>query len=179
MSNVAFKVYQRDTKENLKNMRKSGQVPCIIYGEFLEESIPVKMNKPELINMLKANYSGSIIPFDLDGKPFNCVVKEVQRSNINEILHMDLQYVKPNEVIKMSIPVKYFGQENLELKRLVLETFNQSIELQGNVEEIPEFIEINVADMNFNDKLLVKDIAIPESVTVLSNPDTILAIVHS
>lgn len=179
MSNVAFKVYERNTKENLRNMRNSGLIPCIIYGEFLKESIPVKMNKYELINMIKSNYSGSIINFDLSGKSFNCVVKEIQKDFNNEIIHMDLQYVKPNEVIKMSIPVKYCGQENLELRRLVLETFNQSIELQGNVEEIPEFIELNVANMNFNDKLLIKDIAIPESVTVLSNPDTILAVVNS
>ncbi|RDY24314.1 50S ribosomal protein L25 [Romboutsia maritimum] len=178
MSNVVFKVYDRNTKENLKKMRKSGQVPCIIYGEFLPESIPAKMQRSELIKMLNSNYSGSIITLNLNDKNFNCVIKEVQKNNDNEIIHIDLQYVKANEVIKMSIPVRYFGQENLELQRLVLETFNPFIDLQGDVEEIPEYFEFDVSNMKFNDKLLVKDMDIPESVTLLSNPDTILAVVN-
>ena len=42
---------------------------------------------------------------------------------------------KPNERIKMKIPIKFSGQENLESKRLVLETHITSIELQGDVEK--------------------------------------------
>lgn len=178
MSNVAFKVYKRNTKENLKKLRKSGQIPCVIYGEFLKDSIPVKIDKNEALKMLSTNYSGSIIKFDLDNESFNCVVKELQRDNNRELIHIDLQYVKPNEVIKMSIPVRLFGQESLELRRLVLETFNLSLDLQGDVEEIPEYIELDVSNMNFNDKLLVKDVPIPKSVSVLTNPETILAVVR-
>ena len=128
--------------------------------------------------MLRKNNSGSIIQVNLDGKKLNCVVKEVQKNNLKEIIHVDLQYTKPNEVIKMRIPVRSIGQEALESKRLILQTYNSFIDLQGSVEEIPEFIEINVSDMKFEDKIFVEDIAIPESVIVLTDPKTLLAVVN-
>ena len=122
MSNIAFKVYERNIKEDQKKLRKTGQIPGIIY---------------------------------------------------------DLQYVKPNEVIKMRIPVKCVGQSALESKRLLLETYNSFIDFQGDVEKIPEYIEVNVAEMNFEDKIFVKDIAVPKGVTVLTDPKTLLAVVNS
>lgn len=53
MSNLAFKVYDRNVKENQNKLRKVGQVPGIIYGEFLGETIPVKMCNAELQRVLR------------------------------------------------------------------------------------------------------------------------------
>lgn len=179
MENSAFTVYKRDAKANQKRLRKSGQTPGIIYGEFLKTSIPIRIPTKSLKKLLKTNNSGSIIAIDVEGTILNCVVKEIQKNSLHEILHVDLQYTKPNEVIKMRIPVKPIGQEALEAKRLVLETHNSFIDLQGSVEKIPEYIEIDVTDMKFEDKILVEDIAIPKDVTVLTNPKTLLAVVNS
>lgn len=177
MSNKVFNVYERDVKANKNQLRKSGQIPGIIYGEFLDKSIPVSMKDSDLRRMLSVNNSGSIIEFNLDGKSLNCVVKEVQRNNLNEFIHIDLQYTKPNEVIKLKIPVRYVGQENLVPRRLVLETTNNFIEFQGSVEKIPEYIEINAGSMQMNDKVFIEDIHIPEGVVVLDNPKTLLCAV--
>lgn len=179
MSNIAFKVYERNVKINQSKLRKTGQIPGIIYGEFLDSAIPIKMCNAELNRMLRKNKSGSIIDVELNNKNFNCVVKEVQKNNLHEILHVDLQYIKPNEVIKMRIPIKTIGQEYLESKRLTLETHNLFIDLQGNVEKIPESIEINVADMQADDKIFIEDIVIPQEVTILTDPKTLLAVVSS
>ena len=61
MSNIFYSVKKRDAKSNNNSIRKSGQVPGIIYGEFLEKSIPITMKAPELNKMLRSNNSGSII----------------------------------------------------------------------------------------------------------------------
>lgn len=179
MSNTAFKVYERNAKTNQKKLRNSGQVPGIIYGEFLDDSIPVQMCNAELKRMLRKNNSGSIIEVNLENKKFNCVVKEIQKNNLHEIVHVDFQYTKANEVIKMRIPIKYIGQDSLHSKRLILESHNSFIDLQGDVEKIPEYIEIDVSDMNFDDKKYIKDICIPEDILVLTDPDTLLAIISN
>lgn len=75
MSNVAFKVYERNIKENTNKLRKTGQIPGIIYGEFLDNTISIKISNAEFKKMVRENNSGSIIQIDLDGKNMNCVVK--------------------------------------------------------------------------------------------------------
>lgn len=179
MSNIALNVMERNTEVNINGLRKSGQTPGIIYGEFLDNAIPIQINNAELKRMLRKNNNGSIIKVDFNNKKLSCVVKEVQKNQRQEILHVDLQYTKPNEVIKMRIPIKCVGQENLELQRLLLETYNLFLDLQGSVEDIPEFIEVNVAEMGFNDKLFAEDISIPENIAVLTDPKTLLAIVSN
>lgn len=179
MSNLAFKVYDRNVKENQNKIRKTGQIPGIIYGEFLDKNIPVKMGNAELRRILSTNSSGSIIKVSLEDRVLNCVVKEVQKNERHEIIHVDFQYIKPNEVIKMRIPIKFIGQDLLESKRLTLETHNLYIDLQGNVEKIPESIELDASSMQLDDKIFIKDIIIPKEISILSEPETLLAVVSS
>ncbi|MGG7179108.1 50S ribosomal protein L25 [Clostridium paraputrificum] len=179
MTNLAYKVSNRTMTENIKQLRRDGQLPGIIYGEFLQESIPVKMPRLSLVNLLKNNSKGSIIPIDVDNKIKNCVVKEVQKNNIGEIIHIDFQYVKDNEIIKMNIPVKFIGQENLESRRLVLQTQIPTLEFQGPVEKIPEYIQIDVSTLNFEDKVLAKDIKISDEIVLITDENALLAVVNA
>lgn len=179
MTQLAFKINKRSLNNKARSLRKTGQVPGIIYGEFLDKSIPVQIDNGKLTKLLTSNSKGSIIPLNVDDELRNCVVKDIQQNHCGEIIHIDFQYVKDNEVIKMKIPVKYLGQENLELKRLVLENYTPSLEFQGEVEKIPEYIEINVSQMNFEDKILAKDISIPDGITLITEPETLLAIVNA
>ncbi|WP_252238148.1 50S ribosomal protein L25 [Clostridium sp. VAP51] len=177
MSNLTFKVYERSVKENKKALRRTGLIPCVIFGEFLKESIPVKMPTGEFNKMITNNNSGSIITLNLNDKKINCVVKEIQKLSPSKILHVSFQSVKPNEKIKMRIPIKYIGQENLETKRLLLETFTPFIDFQGDVEKIPEFLEVNVSEMSCEDKLFVEDVTVPDDVLVTTDPKTLLAVI--
>lgn len=179
MSNLSFTVYPRSIESNQKQLRKSGYIPGIIYGEFLDNPISIQMNNSQLKNLLRKNNSGSIIEVNLDNNKYNCVVKEIQRNNMLEILHVDFQYAKTNEVIKMRIPITFIGQEALESKRLLLETYNSFIDLKGSVEDIPEYIEVNVANMNFDDKIFIENITIPKGVTVLTESKNLLATISS
>lgn len=178
MSQLAFEIKERCLSEKNKNLRKNGEIPGIIYGEFLKESIPVKMEKSNLLRLLKSNSKGSILKLNLKDKTRNCVVKHVQKDNTTgEILHVDFQYVKENEVIKMKIPVSYEGVAQLTSRKLVLQTYLSELEMQGDVEKIPEFIKVDVSQMNFDDKLSAGDIKLPEEIRLITEADTLLAVV--
>ena len=79
----------------------------------------------------------------------------------------------------MRIPVKFIGQDLLESKRLTLETHNLYIDLQGDVEKIPESIELDASNMQLDDKVFIEDVVIPKDITVLNDPKTLLAVVSS
>ena len=179
MSQAAIEINERCLNESKKRLRREGQVPGIIYGEFLENTIPIKVDNSKLIKLLRYNSKGSILKLKLKDEVKLCVVKQVQKDTVtSEILHVDFQYVKKNEVIKMSIPVNYIGRENLESKRLILETFLQELEVQGAVEKIPEYIDLDVSNLNYEDKIFVKDIELPNEVKLLTEEENLLAVVN-
>ena len=177
MSELAFKVEEKLVNEKAKAIRKKGQTPGVIYGEFLDNPISIKIANTQLPKILKTHLTSSVVPLEVNNDVKNCVIKDIQKDVYGKIIHVDFQYVKANEVIKLKVPVTFEGQGALETNRLVLETFASEIEVQGAVEKLPEKIEIDVSNKKFEDKILAKDISLPEGVHLVTAEDTLLALV--
>lgn len=177
MSELAFKVEEKLVNEKAKAIRKKGQTPGVIYGEFLDNPISIKIANTQLPKILKTHLTSSVVPLEVNNDVKNCVIKDIQKDVYGKIIHVDFQYVKANEVIKLKVPVTFEGQGALETNRLVLETFASEIEVQGAVEKLPEKIEIDVSNKKFEDKILAKDITLPEGIHLVTAEDTLLALV--
>ena len=90
MEAKTFKVYQRTKNEKINQLRKNKEIPCVIYGKSLEQSLLIKIDKSELIRMLNSKNVNSLITFRLNRKRLKCLIKEVQKDNNHDILHIDL-----------------------------------------------------------------------------------------
>lgn len=177
MSELAFKVEEKLVNEKAKAIRKKGQTPGVIYGETLENPISIKIANTQLPKIFKTHLTSSVVPLEVNNDVKNCVIKDIQKDMYGKVIHVDFQYVKANEIIKLKVPVTFEGQGALETNRLVLETFASEIEVQGAVEKLPEKIEIDVSNKKFEDKILAKDITLPEGVHLVTAEDTLLALV--
>ena len=177
MSELAFKVEEKLANEKAKAIRRNGQTPGVIYGEFLDNPISIKIANTQLPKILKTHLTSSVVPLEVNNDVKNCVIKDIQKDMYGKIIHVDFQYVKANEVIKLKVPVTFEGQSALETNKLVLETFASEIEVQGAVEKLPEKIDIDVSDKKFEDKILAKDVTLPEGVHLVTAEDTLLAVV--
>lgn len=177
MSELAFKVEEKLANEKAKAIRRNGQTPGVIYGEFLDNPISIKIANTQLPKILKTHLTSSVVSLEVNNDVKNCVIKDIQKDMYGKIIHVDFQYVKANEVIKLKVPVTFEGQAALETNRLVLETFASEIEVQGAVEKLPEKIDIDVSDKKFEDKILAKDVTLPEGVHLVTAEDTLLAVV--
>lgn len=177
MSELAFKVEEKLANEKAKAIRRNGQTPGVIYGEFLDNPISIKIANTQLPKILKTHLTSSVVSLEVNNDVKNCVIKDIQKDMYGKIIHVDFQYVKANEVIKLKVPVTFEGQSALETNKLVLETFASEIEVQGAVEKLPEKIDIDVSNKKFEDKILAKDVTLPEGVHLVTAEDTLLAVV--
>ncbi|MDS0525353.1 50S ribosomal protein L25 [Clostridium sp. SHJSY1] len=179
MTSLAFEVSERESNEKLNPLRKNGQVPCIIYGGSLKKNIPIKIKMNELLKLISSNTSSSLISLKINGKTKTCVIKEIQKDIYGKVIHADFQAVRKNEVIRLKIPVTFLGEEDLENKRLVLETFSHEIEVQGVASSMPETLEFDVSNMNFEDKVLANNIKLPKGISLITDSEILLAIAAS
>lgn len=178
MPQAAVKIMERSVHEKVKALRRKGNIPGIIYGQYLDNPTTIKIVGPSLNKLLKDNSKGTIVRLNLNDKIDNYIVKHVQKNALTgDILHVDFQYISKNEVVKMKIPVEYVGVKDLETKKLYLNVTISEIEMQGDAEEIPEYIKIQVSQMEYGHKIFASSINLPDGVKLLTNPDVILAIV--
>ena len=172
MQNLGFDISERTEKG--KKVRTKGEVPCVIYGESLDKSISCKIPRKEMLKLLSSP-KNSVLSLNLDGTIEKCVLKEVQRDTFGEIIHLDFQYVRKGDTIKLKVPVSYTGQGFLESKGLLLESIVSEVQLQGHPEEIPENIKVDVSGLNYGDEIFAKDFSIPAVLKSDVSDDTLVA----
>lgn len=172
MDNLVFNICERSEKGN--KLRRNGEIPCIIYGNDRNKSLAVKMTKKEMIRLLKYPKS-SIVSLRLNGVLKKCIVKEMQQDAFGKIIHIDFQSISKGELVKLKIPVIFYGQEALEAKGLLLESFVNEVELQGEVGKFPDNISIDVSKLEEGNQILVRDLPISKDMVIEGNVDLAVA----
>jgi large subunit ribosomal protein L25 len=159
-----------------KRLRDSGFIPGVIYGHK-EAVVPVTLPKKEVVNHL--DRGAHLFDLSLDGKSEKVLVKEVQYDHLGmEVLHVDFARVSLDERVEVTVPLELRGTPKGEAEGAVLQQIMSEIEVECLVTEIPEAIRHNVADLNKDDVLHVRDLKLPPGVKVLVDGDQIVATVR-
>ena len=172
MESVVFNVSERNEKG--KKVRMHGEVPAVLYGSHLDNTVSIKITRKDMYKLLTLAKS-SILSLKLNGHIENCVVKELQKDSFGKVIHIDFQDTKKDEKIKMKIPVVFDGQSTLEGRQLLLEVLISEVELYGEADKLPENIKCNVGELNIGDKIFIKDLVIPEGMRLDVDENAIVA----
>ena len=172
MESVVFNVSERNEKG--KKVRMHGEVPAVLYGSHLDNTVSIKITRKDMYKLLTLAKS-SILSLKLNWHIENCVVKELQKDSFGKVIHIDFQDIKKDEKIKMKIPVVFDGQSTLEGRQLLLEVLISEVELYGEADKLPENIKCNVGELNIGDKIFIKDLVIPEGMRLDVDENAIVA----
>ena len=172
MESIVLNVSERNEKG--KKVRMHGEVPAVLYGSHLDNTVSIKITRKDMYKLLTLAKS-SILSLKLNGHIENCVVKELQKDSFGKVIHIDFQDIKKDEKIKMKIPVVFDGQSTLEGRHLLLEVLISEVELYGEADKLPENIKCNVGELNIGDKIFIKDLVIPEGMRLDVDENAIVA----
>ena len=167
--------------KQVNQLRREGKLPAIIYGHKVDPK-PITLDLREATKVLSTTTSSSLITVILEGKEYPSLVREKQ---INFILgtlkHIDFLTVSLTEKIRASVSVVFEGEAPVvkEFNAILSSGLNQ-IEIEAYPKDLPESFIVDVSILKeLGDSILVKDIAIPENVTVLSDPEEMILFASS
>lgn len=178
MSQKVFTIMPRKSNENLSVLRHKGIIPGIMYGQSLKESIPIEIPLLTLQTIL-SDTTTLIFPLVLEDETYQCVLRDFQTDRLHtEILHVDFQFVKAEEVIKMQIPMAYEGIERLRNKKYILEKAVSKIPVKGPVNGLPESFVVDTSALDQGSKIFACDLNLPDGIELLLHPETIIATIQ-
>lgn len=152
-----------------RRARLQNKVPAVVYHSGVEAT-PLSVDK---ISLNKALRTGQMIfEVNVEDKNQFVLVKEIQYHPVtDEIMHIDFQKVKEDEKISLEVAIRSAGEaQGVKLGGLLVQMLN-SVTIKCKPAEIPEFLEIDVTDMEMNTNLFVKDITLPSDVEMLTAED--------
>ena len=163
----------------LKQMRREGFVPSVIYGGGSENK-NVKVHAKTFRDMLNHAVSDSIlVNLDLEGSGTQLAfLQDVQHNAITgEILHVDFLAVNENSSITASLPLELTGEAVGVAGGGSLEQMLHSLEISCLPKDLPESIQADVSALDIGDVLNIGELALPEGVTPALNDDVVVALV--
>ncbi|HUS91663.1 MAG TPA: 50S ribosomal protein L25 [Phycisphaerae bacterium] len=153
-------------------LRDKGLIPAIIYGHN-ELPQPVTLGEHDL--ELALQHGERLLQVDVDGQVQNVLVKDVQWDTFGHVaLHVDLFRVSLDDRVEVTVPVILRGTPAGEADGGVLQQSTMDITIECTVVSIPEEIRVRVNDLKVDDSLQLKDIALPEGMTLLDDGDIVL-----
>ncbi len=181
MSLIQATIRNTKTSGELKALRKSGNVPGIIYGgENANEKI--SLSKKEVKNLInKENFLSNVISIKLDEKEQKVLPREISFDAISdEPTHIDfLRIVKGSKII-LEIPVRFINNElSPGLKRGgVLNIVRRKVELKCPTENIPTELVVDLEGLEIGTSIKISSISLPENVTpTIQGRDFVIATV--
>jgi large subunit ribosomal protein L25 len=164
-----------------RRLRKQGFIPGVLYGRG--EPVAISVEERELRRALTgAAGLHSILDVEIDGKGSThaSILKDYQVDKVRGfVTHIDLQEVRLDQTIQASVSVHLVGGEDAPGVREggVLSQPLREVNAEALPLEVPEHIDLDVSHMGAGDTLRVGDITVPDGVTLLDDPETVIATV--
>jgi large subunit ribosomal protein L25 len=176
---IKLKAKKRDKlgRKN-KQLRKQGILPAVLYGGGVE-STPLEINLKEFEKVFREAGTSSLISLDVKGKEYQVLIHEISKDPLTgAFLHVDFYSPSKKKETTVEIPLIFEGIEEVQKESggNVLKEI-QEVEVKGLAYNLPREIKVDVSSLkNFEDRILVKDIKIPEGNTILREKEDIVAI---
>jgi large subunit ribosomal protein L25 len=167
---------QPDGSRSARRLRREGQVPGVIYGGGAE---PTHFSVDGRILRNTLAHSGAILEVTLDGgKAAPVLVKDVQRHPVRgHAVHVDLLRVRMDQVIQTTVTLELTGADEAPgvTEGGVLTQETREVTIEALPGDIPDVIRHDASGLEMNATLTLDAIGAPRGVTLLDDPETVVA----
>ncbi|NLP37340.1 MAG: 50S ribosomal protein L25/general stress protein Ctc [Firmicutes bacterium] len=167
------------TKGQLKELRKAGLVPGVVYGQK-EEPIAIAVDAKDINAILNSpTGTNTLVDLSLDGEPATVIMKELTRDILvsDRYLHVDFLRISLTERLELQIPIVLVGDAAGVKEGGILQQSLREVTLKCLPTNIPEQIELDVSELQMGESLTVADLIMPEDTEVVSELDEVVVTV--
>lgn len=157
-------------------VRVEGLVPAVVYGLGVD-NVSVAVSQRELVHILSGGSGmNTLITLSIDGTEELAIARELQRHPVKgNVIHVDFVRVRADQTIQAEIPVHLTGEAEGAVRGGVLEQLVHTLTVEAKPSDFPPAIEHDVSALEIGGQVYVRDLTVPNGVTVLQNPDELVA----
>jgi large subunit ribosomal protein L25 len=155
-----------------RRLRREHKVPAIIYGSEID-SQPITLSHHQVIRRLEneAFYS-HVLVINVDGKNEEAILRDIQRHPSKpQILHMDFLRVSKDKVLHVHVPLHLINEEKcvgVKLGGGIISKIITEVEVACLPKDLPEYLEVDVIDLNVGDSIHLTELKLPEGIHLLA-----------
>ena len=161
-------------------MRKAGNVPGVVYGPALKNTMIVCSGK-EIQNVYVQAGESTLVHVDVEGKTVPCLIHDISFDPVSsKIDHIDLYAVDMTKKVTAHVPVYFTGvSPAVKTQGGILVTVHSQVEVTCLPADLPSSFTIDIGSLeNFRDTITVAKIDVPSGVTIKNDPSMVIVTVQ-
>lgn len=163
-----------------RRFRKEGLTPAVFYGRG-EEAIPLSVNGVDLTKIIKTQKENIFIKLLIEGDKHLeklTLIKELQIEPVSRRLtHVDFYAIRMDHKLTVDIPLRFVGTPIGVENGGELQHLKREMKVSCLPSALPDFIDVDVRDLDIGSSIKVQDLQVPDGVEVLDPGDVGVATV--
>jgi large subunit ribosomal protein L25 len=154
-----------------RRLRHQGKIPAVIYGGQKDPAALTLDHAPIMHAAETESFYSSILEISVaDGSKQKVVVRDVHHHPFKmQIMHLDFLRVSALEILKISVPIHYINEDESEAGKasgVIIQHLVTEVEIAALPANLPEYLEVDLAELEDGDVVLLTDIKLPEGVEI-------------
>lgn len=175
ITDLAAQVRKEQKKGPARRLRQQGFVPAIFYGGSTE-NISLAIKSSDLLKLHKDKKDHAFIKLIIDdgGKKVEklSLIKELQTQPLTgKLYHADFYEVDMKKKLAFEVTLNFVGKAIGVENGGELQHIKREIKVLCLPADLPDHINVDITAIEIGHSIKVKDIAVPETMTVLDPPD--------
>ena len=165
-----------------RRLRRAGKLPGILYGANQDAQVIELDHSAIMLQLRHEAFHASILTMNIDGTKQNVLLRDIQMHPWKrEVLHIDFQRVDAKQKIHMRVPLHFINAElapGVKLGGGIVNHVISELEISCLPADLPEFVEVDVAELELGDSVHLSDLKLPsgvESVQLGRDDDAVVA----
>ncbi len=151
-----------------RRLRREDLMPAIAYGAGKDPvAITIEQRIITKLQTVEAFFS-AILALEIDGESENVILRDLQHHPYKDVvMHADFLRVRSDQEITIGVPLHFIGEEEchgVKVEGGSLSRIDVEIEVVCLPGDLPEFIEVDVTNLELGNAIHLSDITLPEGV---------------
>ncbi|MYD99152.1 MAG: 50S ribosomal protein L25/general stress protein Ctc [Gammaproteobacteria bacterium] len=152
--------------------RLEDKVPGVLYGGGVDP-LPLSIAYRDLSKAMQEEaFFAQILELAVGDKTQSCVLREVQRHPATEkVQHVDFLRIREDLPLQMNVPLHFLNEESCVGVKLGGGRIAHNlieVEISCLPRDLPEYIEVDVGDLDVGSSVHLSDLTLPEGVTIVA-----------
>ena len=149
--------------------RHADLMPAIVYGGKKKPAAITVEHKEMLKFIENEAFFSSVLALEINGKAERVILKDLQRHPAKrQMQHADFQRISKDTVLHINVPLHFINEAScigVKQQGGKIQHTRVELEISCTPDALPEFIEVDMANVEKGQTLHISDLQLPEGVT--------------
>jgi large subunit ribosomal protein L25 len=181
VTDLAAEVRNEQKKGPARRLRQKGFVPAVFYGRSAE-NILLAVKNDALIKLHKDKKDHAFIKLIIDNGKKKIeklsLIKELQVQPLTgKFYHADFYEVDMKHKITFEVSLRFVGKAIGVENGGELQHIKREVKVSSLPSNLPDHIDVDVSTLDIGDSIKIKELKLPEGVTIMDQADAAVAAV--